>query len=269
MFGKEATNQNTSYSRRKKTKKVLSQNIDTISILLLQHLPTPESLKQIIYPDVTLPDGTIQICVAQFEHNSEGQITGGINPDETREELVYGAAGNETSRLIIRRTDPGGLNIENYFHYDDFGFLGEKVDGNKNSIKSVYNALGQLEQRKEPAIEGIETITFFHYDADKKLIVTEKPKGSYRGIADSHIIDRNERDVLGYRTKIVLSDNTPEKRTFRICNDYRGNPIEISNPDGSVTKRIIDERGLLVYQELQGEDGKRVSSKNVYDRTGR
>jgi len=226
-------------------------------------------LKEIIYPDTTLPDGTMQNCIARFEHNIKGQIAAYINPDGTREELVYGNAGNEISRLIEIRTDTGGLNIENNIRYDDFGYLKELIDGNGHSTKSVYNAIGQVEQKIDPAINGIATTTLFHYDADQKLIATEKPKGAYTGIAESHILDVNERDVLGYPTKYILSKNTPEYRTFSICNDYRGNPIEVNNPDESIVKRTIDERGLLVYEEQSGRDGKIVSSKNVYDRTGR
>lgn len=226
-------------------------------------------LKKIIYPDTTLPDGALQSCVVQFEHNAKGQITAIVNPDGTREELVYGNAGNKTNRLITRRIDPGGIHIENHLSYDNFGYLKERIDGNGHSTKSVYNALGQIEQQIEPVINGNEATTLFHYDSDKKLIATEKPKGSYTGIAGSHIIDIYERDVLGYPTKYILSENTHEKRTFTICNDYRGNPTEVNKPDESVIKRIIDERGLLVYEEKRGKDGKIVSSKNVYDRTGR
>lgn len=226
-------------------------------------------LKQISYPDTILPDGAIQHCVTQFEHNTKGQITVKINPDGTKEELIYGIGGDESSRLITSRIDPVGLDIENHYKYDSFGNLNEEIDGNGYSTKSIYNALGQLEAQIKPTINGTEAITFFHYNTDKKLIATEKPKGEFDGIVDSHIIDKNEFDVLGYPIRCSLSHNTSENRVFKLCNDYQGNPLQIINPDESVIKRTIDERGLLVYEEQQGKDGKKVSSKNIYDRTGR
>lgn len=226
-------------------------------------------LQEIIYPDATLPDGRIQSCAVQFEHNIKGQITARINPDGTREEFVYGISGNETNRLIKSTVDPYGLNIENRQSYDTLGFSAELIDGNGNSIKFKYNSLGQIVNQTEPAIDGVEATSIFNYDTDKNIVVIRKPKGEYEGIEDDHTLDVTERDVLGYATRTILSENTTERREFTICNDYRGNPILVNNADKTIVKRKIDERGLLISEELQGEDGKILSLKKVYNRTGK
>lgn len=226
-------------------------------------------LKKTIYPDSTLPDGTVQHCVLEHEHNARGQITANLYPDGTREEMTYGASGTERSRLTETRTDPDGLDIRHRVHYDAFGYIRMQVDGNGSETTTIHNALGQLEQRVAPAVNGQTATTRFRYDSDNHLIATERPKGTFEGLTDSHIIDQLERDVLGYIVKLRLSSNTSEPRELRLCNDFRGTPVQVANPDGSLVKRHVDERGLLLREALRGSDGTEVVVRNVYDRSGR
>src|SRR5699024_1344839 len=69
-------------------------------------------LIEIIHPDTTLPDGTVQKAKERFEYNSKGQITANIKSDGTRNEFEYGTAGNEKSRLIKQIFDVENLAIE-------------------------------------------------------------------------------------------------------------------------------------------------------------
>ncbi|MCA0237743.1 MAG: DUF6531 domain-containing protein [Bacteroidetes bacterium] len=226
-------------------------------------------LIEIIQPDTTLPDGTIQTAKTLFEYNSKGQGTASILPDGTKNESIYGTVGIQKSRLIRQIKDVGKLNIVEQFKYDSFGFLSELTDGNVTAQK--INALGLLEKTILPAVNGIEATYILHYDTDKKVISAEKPKGTLRDalITDDFIIDLFERDVLGHPTKYLLSSNTSERRTVKICNDYRGQPIETINPDGSRIRKTFDERGLPLSEEVIGIDGKTISSVKVYGRSGK
>jgi len=226
-------------------------------------------LIELVQPDATLPDGTVQTAKATFEYNGKGQPTASISPDGVKNELKYGAAGNEKSRLIKQVFDVGGMDAEEQIKYDVFGFSTEKVDRNGNSIRQLYNSLGLLEKTILPAINGVTAEQIIHYDSDRKVILSERPKGDFSDsvITVSHISDEFERDVLGYPVKYKLSSNTGEQRTLNITNNYRGFPIETINPDGSKLRRTYDERGLLLSEELIGIYSNKISNKKVYDRS--
>lgn len=227
-------------------------------------------LKQIIYPDATLPDGTVQTSITKFENNNKGQVVAIILPDGVRQEMLYGNAVNTKSRLIKQTFDAGGLNITNQIDYNAFGFDVNTTDGEGNITKKIVNALGLLEKNILPAVNGNSADYVFHYDTDKKVIGFERPKGEFTDplLAGNYIIDTFERDVLGYPVKYYLSSNTGEQRVLNVCSDFRGFPIETINPDGSRIKRMYDERGLLISEEIKGTDGAKLSSKKVYDRSG-
>lgn len=228
-------------------------------------------LKEVVHPDVTLPNGTMQSSVTKYEANNKGQIEAILLPNGVRHEMVYGTAGFEQSRLVNEIMDAGGLHIENKIKYGAFGYDTERIDGNGNSTKRVVNALGLPEKIVLPPINGVHAEKRLHYDTDKKIIASERPKGEFTDamLVGGHIHDEFEREVLGYITKYHLSSNTGEKRTVRICPDFRGLAVETFNPDGSKIRRVFDERGLSVNEEAIGADGNKLVSKRVYDRFGK
>jgi len=228
-------------------------------------------LLEVHHPDVTLPDGTAQSSVTKLENNDKGQVTARIQVDGVRHEMTYGNTGNTKSRVTKQIYDATGLGIETSIKYDAFGFDVENIDGNGNSTKKSINSLGLLEKITLPPINGSLAEYHLHYNTDKKVIAYERPKGTYTSatFATSHIIEKFERDVLGYPTKYYLSSNTEEERIISICPDFRGFPVETTNPDGSKIKRLYDERGLLIGEEVIGRDGSQLSSKRVYDRSSK
>lgn len=228
-------------------------------------------LIEVIQPDATLPDGTIQTAKTTFAYNAKGQIITTFLANGTQNENEYGTIGNEKSRLIKCRFDATNLNIHHQYKYDTYGFTTETIDGNGNSTKQIYNALGLLEKEIQAVVNGNTAETIMHYDTDKKVIEFEKPKGAFTDtiITGNFIADKFERDVLGHPTKLMLSNNTGEAKVSDICNDYRGFPIETLNPDGSKIRKTFDERGLLLSEETIGVDGKKVASKKVYNRLGK
>lgn len=228
-------------------------------------------LVEVRHPDTTLPDGTVQSSITTYESNTQGQITATILANGVRHERIYGAAGNEKSRLVRKIFDVGGLDIVNEVRYDAYGFETEFIDGNGNSTKTIRNALGLQENTVLPPIGGASAEHHLHYDADKRMIAAERPRGAYADAAlvGNYITDRYERDVLGYITAYVLSANTSESRTIHICSDFRGLPVKTANPDGSSIQRTYDERGLLIAERVVGNDGLELTSKKVYDRAGK
>ncbi len=228
-------------------------------------------LLELHHPDVTLPDGTIQSGISKFEYNSKGQLTARIQPDGIRHEIAYGSTGNNAGRVSKQVNDVTGMAIEFGTKYDVFGFGIKSTDGNGNLTINTTNALGLLEKITLPAINGNVAEYHLHYNSDNKVSSYERPKGTYTDgtLAGSHIIDKFERNVLGFPTKYILSSNTDEAKELEICSDFRGFPLVTTNPDGSRIKRVYDERGLLISEEVISLDGTKLTSKRVYDRSGK
>lgn len=228
-------------------------------------------LLEIHNPDATLPDNTMQSSVLKYKYNDRGQPTFIIEANGVTHENIYGSNDNEKNILIKQIFDKHSLNIENSYKYNDYGFEVEKIDGNGNTTKRIVNHLGLIEKTILPPISGVEAEFQFRYNSDKKLVSNFRPKGNYSdsSMTDDHIIDEIEYDVLGYPTKYIFSSNTSENRTVEICNDFRGLPVETINPDGSKILREFDERGLLLNEEILGRDNTKLTSKRVYDRSGR
>ena len=227
-------------------------------------------LKRIRHPDATLPDGTVQISATQFEHNAKGQTTATILPDGTRSEMVYGNAGNEASRLVRQIFDVGGLGIVNETGYDSFGFDVATKDGNGNSTNKSVNSLGQTEIVSPPPVNGDDPRVFLHFDADRKLSALERPRGDYAepGLG-ARIVDRFERDVLGFPLKMVMAANSAMPRIVASCYDFRGFAVRTIDPAGTVIRRVFDERAALIKETRSGADGTSLSARNVHDRSGR
>jgi RHS repeat-associated protein len=227
-------------------------------------------LLEVISPAATLPDGAIQNSITKYEYNNRGQNIATILPNGVRNEIVYGTVGSEQGRPFKRIFDKWGSNIESTIRYDAVGYVSEIVDYNGNSTKRTTNIFGLIEKFTLPAINGKEASHQFHYDSDKNLIAYERPRGNYVDpiISGDYIVDKFERDVLGFITRCYLSNNSSQQMALRICPDFRGSPVEIFNPNGSRIKKTYDERGLLLSEDVIGIDDKKLSTKRVYNRLG-
>jgi RHS repeat-associated protein len=228
-------------------------------------------LIEIIQPDATLPDGTVQTAKTVYEYNAKGQPTAVVLADGTRNEIEYGTTGNEKSRVVKQTSDAGSLDIVEQLIYDANGFISEKTDGNNNTGKQEVNALGLVEKVTLPAVNGSMAEYSLHYNSDKKTSSIERPVGLYTDgvITDSFIRDEFERDVLGYLVGLNLSSNTAASRVLGFSNNFRGFAMETLQPDGSILARAYDERGLVLTQELKGADGTAISSSRTYNRVGK
>ncbi len=227
-------------------------------------------LKRIRHPDTTLPDGTVQISATRFEHNSKGQMTATILPDGTRNEMIYGNAGPDASRLVRQIFDVGELGLVNETGYDAFGYDSATKDGNGHSINKSVNALGQTEIVSPPPVNGDDPRVFLHFDADRKLASIERPRGDYvEPTLGPRIVDRFERDVLGFPLKVVMAANTAVPRIVASTYDFRGFAVRTTDPAGTAIRRVFDERGLLIKETHSGADGTSLTARNVHDRSGR
>lgn len=230
-------------------------------------------LMEVLQPDATLPDGSIQQAKTAFEYNTRGQLVAIVLPNGTRNEFRYGAAAEGKGRLIEEVQDVAGLAVVHRRMYDSFGFASETTDGNGGVTQRVHNALGQVEKFVRPAVAGSTAEERYHYNADGHVVRVERPKGAYTEplseLSATHFTDLFERDVLGFATRAVLSSNTGESHAMGFCNDYRGLALETTTPDGATIKTSFDERRLPLEEEVIGHDGLCIRSNKVYDRAGK
>jgi RHS repeat-associated protein len=230
-------------------------------------------LKEIVQPDATLPDGSVQTAKTTFEQNGRGQIVAIVLPDGSRDEYRYGTAGEDAGRLVEEIHDIAGAALTRHRARDAFGFVAEKIDGNGGVTRRVHNALGQLEIIEHPVVDGSRAEQRYHYDAHGHVVSIERPIGSYSGPltgpGTTHFVDLIERDVLGYAIRIVLASNSGERREVRFDNDYRGTAVKTWLPDGTIVRTTFDERHLPLAEEVEGADGLRIDSGKRYDLTGR
>lgn len=230
-------------------------------------------LMEVLQPDATLPDGTIQSATTRFEYDARGQISATILPDGTRNEIRYGVAGAEQGRLIEEVHDSAGLAISTRRRYDAVGFVVQNIDGNGAMTERSFDALGQLERLVRPAIAGITAEERYRYNSDGHVVRIERPKGAYAqpltDPAATHFIDLFERDVLGYATRVKLGSNCADSCVIRYCNDYRGVALKATMPDGAAIHTTVDERQLPVEERVVGSEGLQIRSRSGHDRAGK
>jgi RHS repeat-associated protein len=227
-------------------------------------------LKRVKHPDVVDPDGGVQSAETRYEHASDGQLTAVVTPDGARTELEYGTAGPDVRRLVKKTVDVGGLDLEETYAHDAFGFRSRTTNA-AGTVETTFNALGKPERVLAPAVAGSRAEREIHYDRDLMVSRATRPRGTYddAALAGAPIEDRFERDVLGHPVTCVLAANTATPRAVRTQYDHRGFPLVSVNPDGARIERVYDERGLLVVETVVGVDGARQQSRDHYDRSGR
>jgi RHS repeat-associated protein len=227
-------------------------------------------LVEIVRPAATLPDGTPQASSTRFEHRPNGLLEATVAADGLRTELGYGA-GVHAGRVVQQVVDPGGLAITTRFDYDGAGRVVAVTDPLGATTTNVVNALGLTERVIPPDVGPVHTETVIHYDRDRRVVRVVRPRGDYDDatLAGRPIEDVIERDELGNPVELVLGANTAEARTIRTDFDFRSAPTTIVHPDGSTTRNVYDERGLLVRRTRSGADGSILTERWAYDRAGR
>lgn len=227
-------------------------------------------LMELRRPAATLPDGTLQSSGTKYEYAANGLVTAVVNADGVRTEFTYGA-GRDGGRVVQQLVDPPGLAIATRSAYDAAGFLTAVTDPTGATTINEVNALGQVERTAPPNVGSQLSETVLHYDADRRPVRVERPRGDYDDpvLAGRPIEDLIRRDELGNPAEVILGANTASPRVVRTAFDYRSAYVEVQAADGSSLRSVYDERGLLVRQTRSAPDGAREELRWAYDRVGR
>jgi RHS repeat-associated protein len=228
-------------------------------------------LVRIEWPDATLPDGSIQQSVTTFETNSRGQVKAIVSPEGTRNKQVYEPGGSPKAGFLRElRADVGGVNELTCFDYDSFGYLAERIEPGGAIKRFRFNALGQLEEEILPAVDGIEDRILYNYNAQHRLAKVSEPRGTYDDttITTNWIISTFQTNPIGHLVEAIIGANTAQPRKYTFCTDFEGRIITLTDPEGIVTRRCYDERGLILFETMAAGTPEEMTTRFVYDRTG-
>ena len=229
-------------------------------------------LREIVWPDAALPDGTLQPAVTRLEWTPRGQLFAVVSPEGKRRELTYEPAGSTKAGMLRQqRDDVGGVNYTADYDYDGIGFLSTMTLPGSRRWGYRYDALGRLAEHTLPAVDGQTDTTRYRYDPRGRVVRVWRPRGEYTDdvISGPWIIDDYQIDPVGRLHTLIVGANTASPRRWVEQMDWAGRPVRIEDPLGVVTTRRWDERGLMLEQTLAAGRPSALRTRWFYDLMGR
>jgi RHS repeat-associated protein len=204
-------------------------------------------LVQIRHPQVTLPDGVVQNAVENFTYNGAGQLLTHVEAAGTHT-FDYQPTGPAVGFLRRREHTVGTSLFREEFEHDGVGNLVARIDGVGNRTEYDVDALGRPTRVDEP--DG--AVWEFEYDRTGRLAAALEPRGDYDDAVLGGNAIRHEfaYDRLGYLEAEVHAVNTVARRRFTYTRNAEGVALEARDPLGRVVRRRVDERGLVLEEEL-------------------
>ena len=223
-------------------------------------------LVELRHPPITLPDGTNQQSIERFTYNADGQLlthveTGGTHAFE------YEPVGMTVGYIRRRRHSTSAGAVSENFEHDQTGNLTARVDGVGNRTAYTVNALGQVTRVDEP--DG--TAWEFRYDPTGHTAAIIEPRGDYNDaiLAGAPIRHEFVYNALGHLIEETQAANTAMPRFFRYRRNAEGIALETREPLDRRLVRKVDERGLVLREELcDGSGALAYRRVNLYDRAG-
>ena len=235
-------------------------------------LGTRGELREVHWPDATLPDGKHQAAVTRYEYDDRGQVIRQTSPAGRVEAYVYEPAGTPKAGFLREQIgDPDGVHQITAMDYDAAGHLSARTAPGGATWRHTHNALGLVEAVEPPAIDGEATPTRYEYDWHQRLRRVIRPRGEVIGVAfvGPTLEDFIEYTPLGHPKRIIVGVNTDRPREWQFVRDWEGRPLREVGPDGLRTTRVWDERGCLL-REILGEGlPEALTARTVYDIVGR
>lgn len=223
-------------------------------------------LRQLRHPSVTRPDGSVRRTIERFNHNAAGQLVRHrVGAQDHR--FTYSMSAATRGYLRRRRHRAHGTLVEERFEHDVIGNLTARIDGEGNRTQYDVSPLGRVERTVLPG----GTVWRFAYDASGRLRRVEEPVGDAfaSGLADSFLAHEFTYDVLGHLSEEIRAANTDTPRRFQYRTTAEGVLTEAIDALGRRLRQVIDERGLVIRDELLDQDGSIARMQHmVYGRSG-
>lgn len=126
---------------------------------------------------IALAEGTPDQRNYDFVYNADGWLAEIIDPLSRKVEFAYDDAGRVTSQTL-----PDGNNIT--FQYDPNGNLSALTPPGRSAHVFDYTSVDLRESYTPPDLSGVQAVTQYNYDLDRKLTSIARPDG--RVIAFGH-----------------------------------------------------------------------------------
>ena len=193
-----------------------------------------------------------------FSYDSRGWLTNRVDAVGTEDEAVTDWVYNPDGFVVEERIDPGhGQSVmHTTMRYNDRGWMTERVDGEGNTTRWVYDAMGRVVQRSsyDASAQLLQRIAHTYNEAGQRIL-TEGPRVS-EGIDDriQRSFDRMDR-VIRYATKrydvhIVGNHAQYTEVDDSVAqNEYDGfgNLVTAVDPNGHVVRHTFDALGRLMH----------------------
>ncbi len=228
--------------------------------------PRQGALVELRHPVRTMPDGTTRRAIETFAYNERGQLrrheeNGSVHLFD------YETAGLRADYLRGRTSSKNGTVVRETMERDTVGNLTVRIDGDGNRQEYDLSALGLLVETRLP--DG--AVWRFEYDTANHLAVVHEPRGDYDDpvLAGRPIRHELRYNPLGHLESETQGANTEAPRTTIWLHNAEGEVLEVRDPIGRVLRRLVDERGLAVREDLFDSDGSLFVSRTFsYSKVG-
>lgn len=229
------------------------------------------NVNRILYPTVTLPDGSPQIVESNFQYNTYGQVVQATDPEGIITAYEYYASGSPAGYLwkVIKDfngTDPATQNTTTEYNYDIVGNVTGIRDAKLNWTIFEVNNLNQVTKTISRPPFNYE-VKFF-YDENDNLKEIWKQNIDENGQAGNPewikvVYDYDTLDNLKLKNEWISATELPVITQYK--RDDNENLTDTIQPENNIRKIIYDELDR-VYQSIEGfGSDKPLVRKNSYD----
>jgi YD repeat-containing protein len=185
-------------------------------------------------------------------YDRAGRLTKTIDANGVEVTYDYDAA----SRLLQRRVDPAGLNLETSYEYDGLGRQFKVTDPNKVVTLIGFDLAGRvLTHTVDPG--GLNLQTVYTHDASGNVLTVQGPGARFT---------KYVYDVLGRRTEEhVLTDPAKPMLLTQYHYDDNGNVVGRTDANGHRTQFAYDANDRMVFSV----DATGATTRHEYDDEGR
>jgi RHS repeat-associated protein len=222
------------------------------------------NLLRVEHAPATLPDGTIQHTIEEFDYNRHAQVTRHTSATGILTEFRYSEeTGYLESVVCADRTSD--------LSYDARGNTTEHRIGGVLRERREWDALDRLTLVEFARVNGQSGTVRHSYDAAGFLTSTLRPRGACDDavLRDEFIRDVFEHNAWGHLVRKIEGENTSVPRETRLAVTAEGLVRTVVDVLGRITRMHYNERGLLLRQvRYAGTPNQEIDHLN-YDLAGR
>lgn len=205
----------------------------------------------------TVAKGTADEATRQFVYDDlTGNLAASIDSRGQRTDYEYDALNRLVRETGPDPDGPGPLTPQTTeWRYDQAGNVTSQIDTLGRITEYAYDRLGRRIRITESDPDGLgpltPPVTEYTFDANGNLILTRDALG--RVVTCEY--DARNRRIATIGPMVVDAAGRETYPTTRYVYDADDHPIQVSDPEGRVTRSEYDERGRLVAETQEDRAG--------------